>query len=1079
MPTCPNCQARNAEGQKFCSNCGFALEPTRNMAGERKFATFLFADVAHSTAIAERLDPEDWTEIMNGAFGFMNAAVSKYGGTVSRLMGDAVLALFGAPVAHEDDAERAVRAGLEIQDAAREYALEVKQRHSFDFELRVGINTGTAVLAFVGDAVRSEYTAMGDAANVAARLQSAAEPGTVLISVDTQRLVASLFDFKPRGAIEMKGKQAPVESFEVLGVRATPGKARGLDLEGLTSPLVGREREIALLREKLAALDQGIGSVVVITGEAGLGKSRLVAELRAVGVARPQGQIAWFESRAISYGQSIPYFPWRQLGRQIVDATDMDTAAAVREKLRDFIARTGLPADNLPYYETLLAVDAEDSRTALARLAGDAVVNGIAGAVIGAIRAVIRSGGGALPHVLVMDDLHWSDSATLELIAQVATLAGGEPLLVLCVLRPDRSAASWQLVDRLQASLGNAFARIDLEPLDAADSGALLGNLLHIENLPESVKARILERSDGNPFYIEEVLRSLIDYGQVVREDGQWRATRAIVDANIPETLAGVLSARIDRLPETTKRVAQTAAVIGRVFMHRVLETVCHAAPPAERIEHIEPHIGALSMEQIVRERGRNPEREYIFKHAMTCEAAYGLLLRARRRELHARTGMALETLFADRSDEFAPLLAHHFAEADDIKRALDYSRRAADNARKLYALREELVHRDRILALLDRMPDAPAADVVDAIIEWAFVRHRLNAYEGVLERLGDAVARSRAAGDKRRLATALSWTGNIHLVTGFPSRSFEYIEESRGLATELGDDQLMLLPLFIATWWLVDRDPAAGAKALQEVIALAHKQRVPEVEGHAMAYRAVALARLGDFDAARAQIADALEIAPRAGSPVKEADVHIAVGEAYYVMGEIEKGLEHARIGADLAYNANGFECACAGHFGVGKGQFEKRRIDEALSQYAKSLELAGRVISPGFSGYINHIKASAALAEFESTGSLSAIESLRFALNNARNGHDEFGAATLAQDLAGALIKLGRNDEAGPLLDPAIDYYRQRGMRPFLAGALELAGTLHQQSGRPEEAEKSRREAAQLREFLGSASTGSAAKV
>jgi len=364
------------------------------------------------------------------------------------------------------------------------------------------------------------------------------------------------------------------------------------------------------------------------------------------------------------------------------------------------------------------------------------------------------------------------------------------------------------------------------------------------------------------------VLRSLIDGGQVVREDGRWRATRAIVDANIPETLAGVLSARIDRLPETTKRVAQTAAVIGRVFLHRVLETVCHAAPPAERIDHVEPHIGVLSMEQIVRERARNPEREYAFKHAMTCEAAYGLLLRARRRELHARTGMALETLFADRSDEFAPMLAHHFAEADDAKRALDYSRRAADNARKLYALREELGHRERILALLDRTAGAPAADVVDAIIEWVVVRNRLNEYDGVLDRLADAVARSRAAGDKHRLAKALSWTGNIHLVTGYPSRSFAYIEESRRLAKEIGDDQLMLLPLFVATWWLVDRDPAGAVKALAEVIALARKQMASDVEGHATVFRGIAHARLGEFAAARADIEKALEIAPHAGSP-------------------------------------------------------------------------------------------------------------------------------------------------------------------------------------------------------------------
>jgi len=461
----------------------------------------------------------------------------------------------------------------------------------------------------------------------------------------------------------------------------------------------------------------------------------------------------------------------------------------------------------------------------------------------------------------------------------------------------------------------------------------------------------------------------------------------------------------------------------------------------------------------------------------MTCEAAYGLLLRARRRELHARTGMALETLFADRSDEFAPMLAHHFAEADDAKRALDYSRRAADNARKLYALREELGHRERILALLDRTAGAPAADVVDAIIEWVVVRNRLNEYDGVLDRLADAVARSRAAGDKHRLAKALSWTGNIHLVTGYPSRSFAYIEESRQLAAEIGDEQLMLLPLFIATWWLVDRDPAAAVKALEEVIALANKQHATDVVGHATVFRAIALARLGDFDAARAEIAKALEIAPRAGSPVKEADIHIGASEAYYIMGEIEKGLEHARIGADIAYNAGGFECACSGYFHVGEGQLAKNRIGEALSQYAKSLGLADKVASPAFSGYVNQIKASAARAEFEH-GSPMAIESLRAALNNARNGHDEFGAATVARHLAGALIKLGRNDEARPLLDSAIDFYRARGMRPFLARALELDGALQEQSGKPEEAKKSRGEAARLRELIGSASTGSMAK-
>lgn len=1075
MLTCPNCGTRNADGARFCSNCGALLDGARSIEGERKFATILFADVAHSTSIAEQLDAEDWALIMNGAFGFMNAAVSRYGGTVSRLMGDAVLALFGAPVAHEDDAERAVRAGLEIQEAAKSYAETVKRRYGVDFDLRVGINTGTAVLAFVGDAIKTEYTAMGDTANIAARLQSAAEPGTVLISADTHRLVHNQFDFHPRGAIEMRGKLAPVESYEVLGVRAAPGPIRGL--EGLTSSLVGRGREMGLLRELLDGLERGIGSVVAVVGEAGLGKSRLVAELKHLRDAKREGvQPVWRESRAISYGQSIPYHPWRSLGRQIVGAAEMDAAPVVREKVAAWVEQLGLRQGDIPFYETMLAVDTEASRMALAALSGEAVVNGVAGAVVNAIKSVMRADAGMIPYVMVMDDLHWSDSATLELLAQVATLAAFEPLMLVCVLRPDRKAPSWQLIDRLQASLGDSFTRIDLDPLDAAGSSELLGNLLHIEDLPESIRAQILERSEGNPFYLEEVLRSLIDGGQVVRDGGHWRATRDILEASIPDTLAGVLSSRIDRLPDTTKRVAQTAAVIGRVFQHRVLETVCREAPAPERIEHVEPHLAALSYEQLVREKARDPEREYIFKHALTCEAAYDLLLRSRRKDLHARAGAAFETVFAERRDEFAAMLAHHFLEADDVKRALDYSLRAAGNARRLYALREELEHRENILKLLDRTPDTDPVLIIDAIIDWAALRHKLNSYAGVLERLARAVELSRQIGDRRRLALALSWTGNVHMVTGYPSRSIEFLMESQAIATAMGDEELLLLPMFVATWSLVDRDPRAGAEQLEEVIELARRNNVPDVMAHAMAYRAVALARVGEFEAAKAQLAQAFTMEDKAG-PIRQADLNIAASMAYYDMGEIDLGMEHARIGAEKAASVEGVECQCAGLFSLGRGQLERRQLEEALLQFGKSQKLADKA---GWDSHAPHaylIKAGLAVAEFEK-GTPEAIEKLRGALNNALAGHDEYSAADMSVQLARALVRLGKPAEAEQHLGYAFGYYRARNMRPYLAGALEVAGAMHEADGRAEEAQRARDEAAAIRAGIAAQSGQGAAQ-
>ncbi|HVY51858.1 MAG TPA: adenylate/guanylate cyclase domain-containing protein [Devosia sp.] len=1064
MATCPKCGFGNAETAKFCSNCGNPLELPRAIEGERKFATILFADVARSTAIAERLDPEDWALVMNGAFAFMNAAVSRYGGTVSRLLGDAILALFGAPVAHEDDAERAVRAGLEIQQQAMAYARTVKQQYGFDFDLRVGINTGTAVLAFVGDAIRTEYTAMGDAANVAARLQSMAEPGTVLISADTHRLVRNLFDFKPRGPLAMKGKQDPVETYEVTGARAVPGRTRGL--EGLESPLVGRDREIGLLREKFSGLDRGTGSVVAIVGEAGLGKSRLVAELRSLNEARQPGGTIWLEARAISYGTSIPYFPWRTLGRQMIGASEADAAPAVREKLGQFMARLSLRPLDTPFYETMMAVDSEQSRLALGSLSGDAVVNGVAAAVVNCIKSALHAGGGGpRPHVMVMDDLHWSDSATLELIAQVATLASFEPLLMVCVLRPDRRAPSWALLDRLQASLGSAFERIDLEPLPAEASRELLGNLLHIEDLPESIRARILERSEGNPFYLEEVLRSLIDGGQVVREGEHWRATRDIVDATIPDTLAGVLSARIDRLPDATKRVAQTASVIGRVFAHRVLQAMCLSGPAGEQIEHVEPHIATLSYEQLVREKAREPEREYIFKHALTCEAAYGLLLKSRRRELHARAGKAMEALFQARLDELAPMLAMHFTEAEDLPRALDYAQRAAANAKRLFAAHEELMQREAILKLIDRMLELPPATIIDATLDWVVVRMRFAKYEGLLERLDMALHLARESNDTARLASALSWVANVHMVTGFPSRAAPYLVESAELAGKLGDDRLLLLPLFFGTWSIVDRDPAGAVDKLEEVIKIAREHNVVDVLGHALAYKAIALARLGRFDEARARLADSLEVEKLTPSPVKRADIHIAAAMALYDMDEIDEGLEHARIGAQLALDARGFECACAGYFSVGYGKYEQHLIEDALTDLGRSLSLAKQA---GFDGYMNMIHGMIAAAEFEK-GQPAALERMRAALKNARELHDEYASALLTLPLGRNLLKLGRLQEALETLQPAIAYFRENGMCPYLVHALDLSADIEDAAGMAGEAAEARAEAERLRASIG----------
>nr|NIQ57233.1 hypothetical protein [Gemmatimonadota bacterium]NIU77403.1 hypothetical protein [Gammaproteobacteria bacterium] len=704
--------------------------------------------------------------------------------------------------------------------------------------------------------------------------------------------------------------------------------------------------------------------------------------------------------------------------------------AAVRDRLREFALGLGLSEDHQSLLETLLAVETEASRDRVAGLEGDALVHRIADAVIATLRSAATGG----PRVLVFDDLHWSDLATLELIAQVATVTPDEPILLLCLLRPDRNAPSWPLLDRLRSGVGSAYVRLDLEPLDRARSRELLDNLLQIDELPEGIRSTILQRSEGNPFFLEEVLRSLIDSGHLLRENGRWRATTDIGDVRIPETLAGVLAARIDRLPEPTKRVAQTASVLGRIFGYRPLASVCRSAPPEERIENVDPHLGTLAYEELVRERAREPEREFIFKHGLTQEAAYSLLLKARRRELHGRAGRVLEELYAERLEEVAPLLARHFSLGGDAERAARYAVQAAQRAVALYALAEAEVHYETAVEALESLEDAPKDRLLDVILGWAVVRYKLKRYDGVLDRLHAAEALARSEDDRPRLARILSWISLMYMITGFPSRSGPYMRESAELASELGMDQLLLLPFFFATETLIDRDPRRAALQFEEVITTAREYGMKEIEGHALASSAVAYARLGDFGRARTRIREALAAAPSGGHPVKEADVHMILAQAHYELGEIETGLEHARRGAELAASRNAFECACAGYYAVGMGELERHELDRAVRSFDQSLEWSDMADWSGWTGIRNRIRAgTAAVRVAKGTG--EAVADLEQALANARSGHDEYGVATLSERIARAHLTAGDPDRSATHLAEALEFYRRSGMKPYEA--------------------------------------------
>ncbi len=602
---CTNCQSELPAGARFCMNCGQPVEaaatadddarrarlaaatpaPTAqkmraaHLSGERKVVTALFLDVVGSTALAENMDPEDWTQIMNQAFDVLTPVIiNEYEGAIARLMGDAILAFFGAPVAHEDDPVRAVHAALSLLEAARKYAEVVRAKNGIEFGVRIGINTGPVVVGEVGSDLKFEYTAMGDAVNLAARMQSAARPMTCLISEHTYRFVAPVFDCLDLGLLEVKGKAEPVRVYEVQKPKAQQGRLRGL--AGLESPMVGRTAELNSLLLLSAAVRAGLGRAVVVVGEPGLGKSRLMSEWKAAAAAPPDVAAApelWAEGHCLSYGQGLAYHLLLDLLRSLIGvpatASEPETRAALHALVEQAIGADAA-MEVYPYLGHLLSLQLEgEAGERIKMLDPQALQN----QYLSALRQLLRALAQRQPMVVVLDDIHWADPSSTDLLIKLLPLISEAALLLCLVTRPDRDAHGWKLLTAARERLGAGLTEISLNPLSDSDSRQLVSNLLEIESLPDSIRSLILKKAEGNPFFVEEVIRMLIDRGAIYKQGNSWAAGKEIGSIEIPDNLQGLLLARIDRLPDDVKRtlrVASVIAVIGRQFSVKVLEQV-------------------------------------------------------------------------------------------------------------------------------------------------------------------------------------------------------------------------------------------------------------------------------------------------------------------------------------------------------------------------------------------------------------------------------------------------------------------------------------------------------------------------
>ncbi|MBI5028898.1 MAG: AAA family ATPase [Chloroflexi bacterium] len=606
---CPNCGKPVAPNAKFCKNCGHNLASAaapsamttksdplselrrsapKNVAskilaerdkleGERKLVTALFTDIVGSTALAEQMDPEDWREVVSGAHRCVSEAVYRYEGTIAQLLGDGVLAFFGAPLAHEDDAERAIRAALDILDSIKKYAAEVKEKNGVpNFQMRVGLHSGLVVVGNIGNDLHMEYLAIGDTVNLAARMQSAADPNTILISDSTHRLAGSLFEFEDRGKIVVKGKSEPIQVYRVESERKGAVRARGII--GLTSPMVGRQREFATLIQVISDVRAGRGSIVSVIGEAGLGKSRLIAEWRKAATPRPNGGgqsggVRWIEGRCLSYASSIAHHLSTEILRALigapVGASEEETQTALTHTLESTMGAD--KHDVYPFLAHLLGLKlADDAAARVKYLEGPA----LQAQYIAAYKRLLQAMSRTMPIVIVCEDIHWADPSSVELGLQTLSIAATDPIVFVFVTRAEKDAPGWKLVAQSHDVAGVGATELYLAPLSENDSKQLVSNLLEVESLPDGLRHLILAKAEGNPFFVEEVIRMLIDRGEIAQQDGKWTMTREINNIEIPDTLQGVLTARIDRLPDDAKRTLQIAAVIGRKFNVQVLERV-------------------------------------------------------------------------------------------------------------------------------------------------------------------------------------------------------------------------------------------------------------------------------------------------------------------------------------------------------------------------------------------------------------------------------------------------------------------------------------------------------------------------
>jgi len=965
---CPSCGFLNEGGEKFCGGCGRSLTATarpveprfsspqtytpRHLAekiltsksaleGERKQVTVLFADLKGSMELLADRDPEDARKILDPVLERMMEAVHRYEGTVNQVMGDGIMALFGAPIAQEDHAVRACYAALRIQESVKRYADEVRRAEGIPIQIRIGLNSGEVVVRSIGSDLRMDYSAVGQTTHLAARMEQMATPGTILLTPASLTLAEGFVQVASLGPMGVKGLQDPIEVFELTGASPVRSRLQAAAARGLTR-FVGRDAELELLRQALERARQGHGQVVAVAGEPGVGKSRIVWEF-----THSHRTCDWLalEAASVSYAKATTYFPVVELLKSYFQIEPRDDARKIREKLTGKLLSLDRALEpTLPVLLSLLDAPVDDAEWA--RLDPPQRRR----QTLDALKRLLLRESQVQPVLLVFEDLHWIDSETQSLLD---TLVEGVPtsrVLLLISYRPEYRH-TW--------GSKTYFQQLRLDVLPATSADELLDALVGRDEGLSALKPLLIERTEGNPFFLEEAVRALAETRTLVGERGAYRLTGSIQSLLLPTTAQAILAARIDRLAPEDKRLLQAASVIGKDVPLTVLDAIADGSADAVR-----KSLGQLQAAEFLYEAKLFPEVEYTFKHALTHEVAYGGLLQERRHELHARIVGAIESLYGERLAEQVDRLAYHAVRGELREKAVNYCRQAGLKAMSRSALRDARASLEQALSALERLPESTATleQGFDIRLELRPVLVQLGDVRQTRQRLGEAAGLAERLNDDRRRGEACGFLANIHTLLGELDDAQRFGSQALAIARSIRSEDLRIhAATYLAQPYYYRGEYEQAIELAMENIAARPADRIEQLSEQPINalvndrfWLVTSLAQVGRFADAVPYESEAIRLAELTHHPYAVGMAHGGSAILSMIRGDWAKARSLLEPGLATIRNAN------IGLFlseGVALSAWALAHLDEgkeALKLVLEGEQLVERLLTSGFVGLL-----------------------------------------------------------------------------------------------------------------------------